>query len=209
MVGILEREDSGCDLRFPAAGLDIVLLGETAEELGGSEWQQVFAAAQLAQPPRVDLARERALVELLLDLHEQKLLGASHDLANGGLAVALAESALGGVGCNIELGEHARDLDAIALLFSESQARAIVASAPEHTDAVLARAQAHGFQALQIGRTVDAAFLIERNGVPLIRTTTAEISRVWSTAFALLLGGDSAEDVIRGVGEEAPEVMAH
>jgi phosphoribosylformylglycinamidine synthase len=209
MVGILEDEGAGCDLHFPAAGLDLVLLGATAEELGGSEWQQVFAPEQLAQPPRVDLARERALVVLLLDLHEQKLLRAAHDLANGGLAVALAECAMGGVGCNVDLAGHADDLDAVALLFSESQARAVVANAPEHTEAVLARARAHGFAATQIGRTVDAAFLVERKGVPLIRTTTAELARVWSTAFALLLGGDSIDDVIRGVGEEAPEVMAH
>ena len=43
MVGILEREDIGADLHFPDAGLDIVLLGATGDELGGSEWQQMFA----------------------------------------------------------------------------------------------------------------------------------------------------------------------
>jgi phosphoribosylformylglycinamidine synthase II len=209
MVGILEHEDTGCDLRFPAAGLDIILLGETREELGGSEWQQMFAAEQLAQPPRVNLDRESALVELLVELHEQKLLRASHDLSNGGLAIALAECAMAGVGCNVELSNYAPDLDVVALLFSESQGRALVACSNGNNDAVLARAQAHGVPARQIGRTVDAAFLVERNGVPLIRTTAEELARVWSSAFALLLGGDSVEDVIRGVGDEAPEVIAH
>ena len=45
--------------------------------------------------------------------------------------------------------------------------------------------------------------------MPLIRTSTAELARVWRTAFGLLLGGDTVDDVIRGVGEEAPEVLAH
>src|SRR5947209_1710718 len=189
MVGILEREDIGCGIRFPAAGLDVVLIGETREE-------QI--------PPRVDLDRERALVEMLLQLHENRLLLACHDLSSGGLAVALAECAMGGIGCHVELGGHADDIDAFALLFSESQARAIVACKPEHTSDVITRSGG-----TKIGRTVAGAFVIERNGVPLVRTSAEEMARVWRTAFALLLGGDTVDDVIRGVGEEAPEVVAH
>src|ERR1051326_1275951 len=102
MVGILEREDIGCGLRFPEAGLDIVLIGETREE---------------AIPPRVDLDRERALIDTLLQLHENRLLRACHDLSNGGFALALAECAMGGIGCHVELGGHADDVDAFALLF--------------------------------------------------------------------------------------------
>jgi phosphoribosylformylglycinamidine synthase len=189
MVGILERQDIGCGLRFPDAGLDVILLGETRDE---------------AIPPRVDLERERALVETLLHLHENRLLRACHDLSIGGLAVALAECAMGGIGCHVELAGHADDLDAFALLFSESQARAVVASSAEHTDAVLTRSGGR-----KIGRTVAGAFVIERNGVPLIRTSAEELGRVWRSSFALLLGGDTIDDVIRGVGEEAPEVLAH
>src|SRR2546430_12719460 len=101
MVGILEREDSGRDLYFPEPGLDIILLGETRDELGGSEWQQMTMPDALAQPPRVDLDRERALVELLVSLHERRLLRSAHDLSNGGLAVALAECSMRGVGCHL------------------------------------------------------------------------------------------------------------
>ena len=54
-----------------------------------------------------------------------------------------------------------------------------------------------------------AVFLIERNEVPLVKTSAQELARVWKSAFGLLLGGDSIDDVIRGVGEEAPEVLAH
>jgi phosphoribosylformylglycinamidine synthase len=207
MVGILEREDAGAPLSFPKAGLDIILLGMTRDEMGGSEWQQMFAAAAMAAPPRVDLDAERTLVELLLALHEQRLARSAHDLSNGGLAIALAESAMDGIGCNIDLGGVADDLDAVSLLFGESQGRAIVAT--ERAKDVLALATRFKVPARTIGRTVASAFLIERGGVPLVRTTTPELARVWRTAFALLLGGDTIDDVIRGVGEEAPEVLAH
>jgi phosphoribosylformylglycinamidine synthase len=201
MVGILDRDDAGAGLAFPEPGLDIVLLGDTRDELGGSEWQQLFAADAMAAPPRVDLDREKSLIELLLAAYDRKLLRSAHDLSNGGLALALAECAMDGTGCNVDLGDVADDLDAIALLFSESQARAVVTSS--RAAELLALAQTHNVPARRIGSTIAAAFLIERNGTPLIRTTTPELSRVWRTAFGLLLGGDTIDDVVRGVGEEA------
>jgi len=205
MVGLVDH--AGCDLTFPEAGLDVVLLGATSDELGGSEWAQLcLPAAPPALPPRVALDRERALVECLLALHEHRAIHSAHDLANGGLAVALAECAMDGVGCHVELRGHADEVDAAALLFGESQARAVV-STPRPDD-VLRIAREHGVPAQRIGRTVAAAFVIERNGVPLIRTNANELARVWRSAFGLLLGGDSAEDVVRGVGEEA-ELIAH
>jgi len=206
MVGILDREDAGCGLAFPDASLDIILLGETRDELGGSEWQQLNMPDALAAPPRVDLESERALVECLLALHAQRAVRSAHDLSNGGLAIALAECSMNGIGCHVDLRGHADAIDALALLFSESQARAVVSTS--RADDVLRIAREHGVHAQRIGHTAAGAFLIERNGVPLIRTTAPELARIWRTAFALLLGGDTIDDVIRGVGEEA-ELIAH
>ncbi|HEX2121145.1 MAG TPA: AIR synthase related protein, partial [Thermoanaerobaculia bacterium] len=207
MVGVMESDRDGCGLAFDEAGLDVIVLGATRDELGGSEWQQAFAPNELAAPPRVDLEAEKKLVDLLLALHEAKLLRSAHDVSNGGLAVALAEMSYGGVGCHVELGGHADELDAVALLFSESQARAIVVC----TDAerALEAANKAGVQAARIGHTAHGTFLIERHGRPLVRVSAQELTRVWRSAFALLLGGDTADEVLRGVGEEAPDVMAH
>jgi phosphoribosylformylglycinamidine synthase subunit PurL len=206
MVGILERDTDGCEIAFPEAGLDIILIGETRDELGGSEWQQSAMPDALAAPPRVDLDREKALVEFFIAAYEHRLVRSAHDISNGGLAIALAECAMDSIGCDIELADHA-DVDAIALLFGESQARAIVSTS--QAEALLHLSKQHGLTAMRIGRTEVAAFLIERNGIPLIRTSVPELARIWRSSFALLLGGDSIEEVIRGVGEEAPEVLAH
>ena len=206
MVGILEHDTDGCEIAFPEAGLDIILIGETRDEMGGSEWQQSAMPDALAAPPRVDLDREKSLVEFFLAAYEHRLVRSAHDISNGGLAIALAESCMDGIGCHVDLADHA-NVDAVALLFSESQGRAITSTS--QPEAVLKLAQQHGLPAMRIGRTETATFLIERNGAPLIRTTVPELARIYRTSFALLLGGDSIEDVIRGVGEEAPEVLAH
>jgi phosphoribosylformylglycinamidine synthase len=206
MVGIIEDERIGADINFPAAGLDIVLLGETRDELGGSEYQQMFHASALAIPPRVDLDGEKRLIELLLQAYEHRLIKSAHDVSNGGLAIALGECSTEGIGCHVDLAGYADSLDAISLLFSESQARALIAT-PRPSD-LIELAKRNGVPAVRIGRTETAVFMIERNGVPLIRTTTPELTRIWRSAFGLLLGGDRVEDVIRGAGEE-PELIAH
>jgi phosphoribosylformylglycinamidine synthase II len=188
MVGIMESDRDGCGLAFPEASLEVVLLGETRDEMGGTEWQQMFAADALAAPPRVDLQRERTLIELLLSLHGEKLLRAAHDCANGGLAVALAEMSMDGIGCHVDLSGHADDLDAVAALFSESQARAIVATS--NAGRVLARANERGVRAQRIGHTAHGTFLIERNRMPLVQIAAPEVARVWRTAFERHLGGE-------------------
>jgi phosphoribosylformylglycinamidine synthase len=207
MVGIMESDRDGCGLAFADKDLDVIVLGETRDELGGSEWQQAFARDAMAAPPRVDLDREKALIELLLSLHATHTLRSAHDIANGGLAVALAEMSMDRIGCHVDLGGHADHLDATGLLFSESQARAIIACRTEDRERVLAAAANAGVAATRIGYTAHGTFLIERNGVPLIRISAQELARVWRSSFALLLGGDTVDEVLRGVGEEAPEVF--
>jgi phosphoribosylformylglycinamidine synthase len=188
MVGILDSDRDGCGLAFAEANLDVILLGETRDELGGSEWQQLFAPDALALPPRVSLDAEKALVELLLSLHGEKLLRSAHDLSNGGLAVALAEMSVDGIGCHVDLGGPADDVDAVALLFGESQARAVVTS-PDAAR-VLDLARERGVRAQRIGHTAFGTFLIERHGVPLVRIAAQEVTRVWRTAFEAALGGE-------------------
>ena len=208
MVGILDREAGGVGLAFPSAGLDVVLFGDSTDELGGSEWQQMFASSQMAKPPRVDLQREASLIRLLLDADAKSLILSAHDLSNGGLAVTLAECAMNGMGCHLELAGHADGLDVVGLLFSESQGRVLISCDRERSEEILRLAGSLAVPARRIGRTVAGAFLVERNGVPLLKTSAQQLGRIWSTAFELMLGGGSIDNVIHGVGEEAGKSRA-
>jgi len=108
------------------APASIVLLGETETELGGSAWAHVLHGHLGGRPPVPRLAAERRLAGLLAAAAADRLLAAAHDLSDGGLAVALAESCLrGGVGCSVRLPG-----DPFTWLFSESAARAIVVVRP-------------------------------------------------------------------------------
>jgi phosphoribosylformylglycinamidine synthase II len=111
---------------FAAAGASVVLLGATRDEFGGSLWAWVTHGHLGGQPPAVDFGAEAALAEVLVTAGSRGLLASAHDLSDGGLAVALAESCLaGGIGVSVTLPG-----DPFAALFSESAARAVAEVRP-------------------------------------------------------------------------------
>ncbi|HET7173682.1 MAG TPA: phosphoribosylformylglycinamidine synthase subunit PurL [Nocardioidaceae bacterium] len=134
---VARRTGSG----FRDIGLQIYLLGETRAELDGSEWAAVVHAHLGGRPPRVNLAAERRLAEVLLAAGRAGLTAAVHDLSGGGLAQALAECCLRhGVGALVELPEQ---IDPFVALFAESSARAVAAvpagAEPDFADLCTAR----------------------------------------------------------------------
>ena len=208
MVGILESEANRMSLHFAVEGRSIILLGRTADELGGSEYLQLADSGAMVQPPRVDLAAEKKLVDLLISLRKSRYIETAHDVSNGGLGVALAECAMKGVGCDADLAGVADELDSTALPFGETQGRAIVTCEPENTGVVLRAAEERSVFAMKIGTTMKGSFRVTRGGATLLESTPEALHRIWSSAFALLLAGDSIEDVIAGRGE-VTEMIAH
>jgi phosphoribosylformylglycinamidine synthase subunit PurL len=134
-------------LAFGAEGDGIVLLGRTGAEFGGSAWADVRHGHLGGCPPAPDLDAERRLAALLAGAASAGLLSAAHDLSDGGLAIALAESCLrGGVGCVVRLPG-----DPFTALFSESPGRAIVTVRPGAEAAFGQLRDAHGVAGETIG----------------------------------------------------------
>ena len=132
---------------FGADGADIVLLGRTREEFGGSAWAHLLHGHLGGRPPEPDLDAERRLAALIAAAAAAGLLGSAHDLSDGGLAVALAESCLsGGRGCRVLLPG-----DPFTYLFTESAARAVVAPRPGAAAEFRSLCEAHGVPAERVG----------------------------------------------------------
>ncbi|HEX3705714.1 MAG TPA: phosphoribosylformylglycinamidine synthase subunit PurL [Mycobacteriales bacterium] len=154
VLGVIEDVRRRVPSGFVAPGHKVVLLGETADELDGSAWAWVVHRHLGGRPPAVRLDAERALAGLLLDAADGALLSSAHDLSEGGLAQALVEACLiEGVGAQVDIGS-----EAFVELFSESAARALVATADDA--AVLALAATHGVPARVIGETGGAVFSV-------------------------------------------------
>ena len=145
-------------------------------ELGGSAlWEALYGFVG-GEPPRVDLAAERRLVDFLVSGAAAGLFRSAHDCSQGGLGVALAEVAMGGpydetgFGLDIDLSTYGFRLAAVEVLFSESHGRAVITCDPEHGDSVAALARELDVPAHRAG-TVG-----ERGGSVRIRLRDGEVA---------------------------------
>jgi phosphoribosylformylglycinamidine synthase len=183
VIGVLGVHD---DVRkrlaagFAADGAQVVLLGRTGAEFGGSAWAEVVHQHLGGQPPAVDLAAERKLAALVAAAASSGVLASAHDLADGGLAIALAEASLhGGRGCTVQLAG-----DAFTALFSESSGRAVVSVTPGREAEFAALCGTHGVPATVLGTAGGAALAVaDAFEIPL-----GELERVWAGALPAIFG---------------------
>jgi phosphoribosylformylglycinamidine synthase subunit PurL len=167
---------------FPGPGLAIYLVGETLPELGGSEFAEVVLGRRSGRPPTLDLGREAALHRLLIDAAQQDLLAAAHDCSDGGLAVALAESAIAGdTGFALTVSG---DLPPHVTLFSESASRAVVAVDPGKAGAVEDLAHERHVPFTRLGDTGGPRMVFDR----LFEVSVAEARAEFEDAIPRLMG---------------------
>ncbi len=149
-VGVLKDVASMATVAFRTAGQGIVLVGETRGHLGSSLYLRTVEGREEGAPPPVDLAAERRNGDFVRDLIANGLVKTCHDLADGGLGVALAEMCMaGGIGATVY--GHDGGLPLHAWLFGEDQARYLVAV--DNPEAMVAEAVRAGVPAAIIGVT--------------------------------------------------------
>jgi len=183
VIGVLGVHD---DVRqrlaagFAADGAEVVLLGRTSPEFGGSAWAGVVHQHLGGLPPAVDLDAERQLAIVVNAAAAAGLLASAHDLSDGGLAIALAEACLyGGRGCAVALPG-----DSFTALFSESAARALVSVVPGREREFAALAAEHGVPATVLGVTTGDTLTVEGAfQVPL-----TELEQVWTGTLPAIFG---------------------
>jgi phosphoribosylformylglycinamidine synthase len=184
VLGVLADVGAVVPSAFRGAGDRVLLVGApTRPGLAASLWQRVYGELAGSLPP-VDLDAEAALHRLLGGLAGDGLLASAHDVADGGLALALAECALrGGVGVRVaaEAGLSPRQW-----LFSESPTRVVVSVAPPEIGQVRHAVEAAGLGATELGETVDEPTL-SVDGVATLDVHTA--GRAWRGGLPAALGG--------------------
>jgi phosphoribosylformylglycinamidine synthase II len=171
---------------FKGAGDAILLLGDTHDELGGSEYLKRIHGIKAGKPPRMDLGAAKRISDLTLEIIRQGWVKSAHDCSEGGLAVALAECCFGTelVGAEIDLSGLDGRLD--ALLFGETQSRIIVSCAPEHGVRITELAAARGVTVLALGATGGHSLKIQTSRQKL-SWDVAAIRDVWWNAMGRLM----------------------
>lgn len=185
MVGLIDDMAHVTTQEFKHEGDVILLLGETKAEIGGSEYQKLQLGKIEGRPPQIDLAIENKVQSLTLAAIREGLVQSAHDLAEGGLAVAVAESCIGGkVGAKINLETGLRpDL----ALFSESQSRILLSVAAENAEKVKRLAEQQGVTVAVLGNVEAGQLEISVNGTVMIEQSVEDIKSAWKDAIPCLM----------------------
>jgi len=187
VVGLIEDASTVIRRTFRNDGDAVMLLGDGAEELGGSEYLKVVHGLVKGLPPKLDLAREAALQRVLVKGVATGLIRSAHDCAEGGFGVTLAESCFDtGLGAVVDVpaveGAVASFAD-IATLFGESASRVVVSVDSARTAELEALATESDVPVDVIGRVGGSRIRIAIDGREVIDEPLADAERVWAGAI--------------------------
>ncbi|MRN57362.1 phosphoribosylformylglycinamidine synthase subunit PurL [Paenibacillus monticola] len=186
MVGLVTDTDHITTQAFKQEGDTILLLGVTKAELGGSEFQYAVHGLTEGRPPALDLATEKKLLQAVLGAIRGGLVRSAHDLSEGGLAGALAESCIsGGVGANVDLSAGGLRHD--VALFSESQSRIVLTAAPDRAEELKAAIAAGGVPVEIIGTVGGDRLRVNLDGASVLDEPIAELKFIWEDAIPCLM----------------------
>ncbi|GBD37925.1 Phosphoribosylformylglycinamidine synthase subunit PurL [bacterium HR37] len=184
MVGLIEDIGKLTTQWFKKEGDLVVLLGNTKEELGGSEYLKLVHGLVMGLPPSLDLDTELRLIRTLLEAITSGIINSAHDISEGGLAIALAESCFtpnGPIGVEIDFLENTLREDVV--LFGESQSRVLVSLDKKNLNSLERIALKYGIPLNVIGRVGGNRIFIKG----LINTKVSEAYKAWIFGFEDIL----------------------
>ena len=177
VLGVIDDVRTRTPMSFDRAGLDLYLLGETENDLAGSEWAYMHNQRG-GIAPTADLQREMRLIDLLVAGRTKKIFSAAHDLSQGGLAATLTEMVLRyNTGATVQL-----DNVGLALL-SETPGRVVVAIDPSQTAALTTEAGTQKIALTKIGTTGGDSLVINDAKISLV-----ELRKAHTETFPKLFG---------------------
>ncbi|ASY12551.1 phosphoribosylformylglycinamidine synthase [Candidatus Planktophila dulcis] len=177
VLGVIDDVRTRTPMSFDRAGLDLYLLGETENDLAGSEWAYMHNQRG-GIAPIADLQREMRLIDLLVAGRTKKIFTAAHDLSQGGLSATLTEMVLRhNTGATVQL-------DNVGLsLLSETPGRVVVAIDPSQTAALTNEAASQKIALTKIGITGGDSLVINDAKISLV-----ELRKAHTETFPKLFG---------------------
>jgi phosphoribosylformylglycinamidine synthase subunit PurL len=204
VVGMMEDVAGAMTFHFREAGREIFLLSGAPPstpnrgpevELGSSEYAKEVLGAVWGFPPALDLKQEAALQKCLRQLILERHIESAHDCSEGGLSIALAESAFPRlVGAEIDLNSHG--LFAEALLFGETASRVIISCDPTKASIIQKIAVQWGVRADRIGHTIPEKLVVKIDGKVSVSAAVSELKQIWDTALTRALHAETPEHLV-------------
>lgn len=181
LVGLIDDLDTLVGSSFKEEGEHIFLVGQSYDELGGSEYLKQVHDVVSGDIPALDIELEKDTQAAILEASKQKLMSACHDVSEGGIAIALAEMCIESkLGAKVSLPD---DISPAARLFSESQSRFIVSLPADKVEAFEDILEAHEVPYAAIGSVEGKSLSIEE----LLEASIDEMDKAFTGAFTQIM----------------------
>jgi phosphoribosylformylglycinamidine synthase len=190
MVGIVEDAKHITTQFFKEVGDAIILVGEPGDELGASHYLLAVHGVKAGPPPKLDYDKELAVQDAVRTLIRSGLVKSAHDCAEGGLAVALAESCMSGdtmLGAAVKISPDSTRAE--IPLFNESQSRILISVAASEAPGILDLLKKNGVPASRIGAVTAEEKLEIATAGKTFSWPLSGLLETWSTAIPSLMRG--------------------
>nr|HQH81150.1 AIR synthase related protein [bacterium] len=185
MVGLIDDVDRHCTQWWKDDGDIIILLGRNTDDLGGSEYLKAIHDRVAGRTPLLDFDKEKAVQNACRTGIRRGLVKSAHDISEGGLAVALAESSIsrpdGMIGAKVQIEG---DMRIDALLFGEAASRIVLSVDPSNADQVISIARELGAAAVKIGVVGGAKLEIN----DCISSDLGSLYQAWCATIPAIVG---------------------
>jgi phosphoribosylformylglycinamidine synthase len=200
IVGIVDDISRTATPHFTAPGREVILLSAATpaydeRQFGSSEYAKEIVGTLWGAPPALNLQGEAALQKCLLELIAAGLVDSAHDLSDGGLAVAAAESCFRhelGAELDLPIGPEAAEI----ALFGEQASRVLLSCDPGQRAAIQSIAVKHSIRTDFLGRTGGDRLVIRRASSTLVSVYVRDLKNVWAGALESALHSDLPDKLL-------------
>ena len=195
VVGLLDDQTKAMTMDFKQSDDIIVLLGDTFNELGGSEYYHFIHQIEGGIAPQTDPGREKNVLTCVLEAINKKIVTAVHDCSKGGLAIALAKMCMkGNLGAKIDISSiNSKELRLDLLLFSESHSRFILSCEKSHINMIKDLAKSYSVPCYILGQVIKEPLFEIAHKTGKITCDLEKMKKIWIETIPKIMGGLNEE----------------
>ena len=181
-LGLVEPKTRPLLQALRKEGNDLVIIGNTLDEMGGTEYYEHVHKITGGHVARVNLKKEKTLLRNLIKIVRNGQIESAHDISKGGLAVALAKMSIqGNKGIVVDLDKVPNQTSRIDnLLFSESRSRFVLETRPKNTSRIISSFKRRGIPAARVGTVTGQSIKLLSTGEKVLAIKVDEAAKAWS-----------------------------
>ena len=179
VIGLIDKKP--LKIQKINSGDSLIMIGDTKDELGGSEYSEYIHKFIGGKCPAVDFSESKKNMNSVLDIIENELIKSAHDCSKGGLAIAISELCMTNqIGCNVSLEKICGEkLDSDKILFSESHSRYLVTFENKNLEKLEEVLKKHNVSYSLIGEFTGDSILFSSDSKPIIDLSVDKAQKTW------------------------------